>query len=93
MKRLILKVNNLLIKTNYRTSKIEQRSYDLKNTWKVIKGANGKACKTVEIEKIDFESEEFTDGKQITELCNEHFVSIGNKHAKSIQPATVKFRL
>ena len=53
---------------------------------------------------INFEGKKFTDKKQITELCNEHFVSIGDKLAKSIQPgneqsltvhiqpATVKFR-
>ena len=70
----------------------------------VLKGATGKAQKTIEIEKINFENEEFTDIKQITELCNEHFVSIGDYRAKSIrpgneqsptahiQPATVKFR-
>ena len=58
----------------------------------------------MEIEKINFEGKEFTDKKQITELCDHHFVSISDKHAKSIQcgneqsptayiqPAKVKFR-
>ena len=94
------KVNQKLyeLRKNYYTSKIEQYKYDLKNTWKVLKGAIGKTHKTIEIEKINFE------GKEFTKLCNEHFVSIGDKLAKSIhpgneqsptahiQPATVKFR-
>ena len=100
------KVNQKLyeLRKNYYTSMIEQHKYDLKNTWKVLKGATGKAHKTIEIEKINFEGKEFLDKKQITELCNDHFVSIGDKLAKSIQPdnkqsptahiqpATVKFR-
>ena len=85
-------------------ARLNNNKYDLKNTWKVLKGAIGKAHKTIEIEKINFEGKEFLDKKQITELCNDHFVSIGDKLAKSIQPdneqsptahiqpATVKFR-
>ena len=41
----------------------------------------------IEIEKISFEGKDFTDKKQITELCNEHFVSAGDKLAQSIQPS------
>ena len=70
----------------------------------VLKSAIGKAHKSIEIEKINFEGKQFTDKKKITKLCNEHFVSIGDKLAKSIQPgneqsptahiqpATLKFR-
>ena len=76
----------ILLKSYY-TSKIEQHKYDLKNTWKVLKGAIGKTHKTIEIEKISFEGKEFTDKKQITELCHEHFVSFGDKRAQSIQPS------
>ena len=83
------KVNHRLyiFRKNYYTSKIEQHKYDLKNTWKVLKDAVGKTHKTIEIEKISFEGKEFTDKKQITELCNEHFVSVGDKLAQSIQPS------
>ena len=65
------KVNHRLyiLRKNYYTSKIEQHKYDLKNTWKVLKGAIGKTHKAIEIEKISFEGKEFTDKKQITELC------------------------
>ena len=59
-----------MLRKNYYTSKIEQHKYDLKNTWKVLKGVIGKAHKTIEIEKISFEGKEVTDKKQITELCN-----------------------
>ena len=76
-----------MLRKNYYTSKIEQHKYDLKNTWKVLKGATGKTHKTIEIEKISFEGKEVTDKKQITELCNEHFVSVGDKLAQSIQPS------
>ena len=83
------KVNQKLyeIQKNYYTSKIEQHKYDLKNTWKVLKGAIGKAHKAMEIEKINFEGKEFTDKRQTTELCSEHFVSNGDKLTKSIQPS------
>ena len=78
-------------------------SISIKNSWKVLKGAIGKAHKTIETEKINFEGKEFTDKKKITELCNKHYFSIGDKLFKSIQPgneqssaahikpATVKF--
>ena len=75
------KVNHRLyiLQNNYYAIKIEQHEYDIKNTWKVFKDAIGKTHKTIEIEKISFEGKEFTDKKQITELCNEHFVSVGDK--------------
>ena len=75
------KVNHSLyiFQKNYYNSKIEQHKYDLKNTWKVLKGAIGKTHKTIEIENISFKGKEFTDKRQITELCNDHFVSIGDK--------------
>ena len=83
-----VKVNQKLyeLRKNYYTSKIEQHKYVFKNTQKVLKDAIGKAHKTIEIEKINFEGKELTDKKQITELCNEHFVSIGDKLVKSILP-------
>ena len=64
------KVNQKLyeLPKNYYTSKIEQHKFDLKNTWKVLNGTTGKAHKTIEIEKINFEGKEFIDKKQITEL-------------------------
>ena len=83
------KVNHRLyiLRKNYYTSKIEQHRYDHKTTWKVLKGAIDKTHKTIETEKISFEGKEFTDKKQITELCNEHFVSVGDELAQSIQPS------
>ena len=88
--QVIVKVNQKLyeLRKNYYTIRIEQQKYDLKNTWKVLKGATGKAHKTIQIERINFEGKEFTDKKQITELCNEHFASIGDILDKSIQPST-----
>ena len=50
-----------MLRKNYYTSKIEQHKYDLKNTWKVLKGAIGKTHKTIEIEKISFEGKEVTE--------------------------------
>ena len=58
---------------------------DLKNTWKVLKGVIGKTNKAIGIEEINFEDHETTDKKQITEKCNEHFVSAGDKLAKEVQ--------
>ena len=59
-----------LYKTYY-TNKIEKHEYDLKNTWKVLKGVIGK---TIGIKKINCEDHEITDKKkQATEKCNEYF--------------------
>ena len=74
-----------ILRKRYYTSKIEQHKYDLKNTWKVLKGAIGKTHKTIEIGKISVEGKDFTDKRQIAELCNEHILSVGDKFAQSIQ--------
>ena len=58
-----------------------------------------KPLKLKRLALISFEGKEYTDKKQITELCNEHFVSAGANLARSIQPsdeqspaATVEFK-
>ena len=97
-------------KKTFTPARLNNTSMTLKIHGKYLKAqlekisAIGKAYKTIEIKKINFEGKEFTDEKQITELCNEHIVSIGDKLAKTlqpsneqaltghIQPATVKFR-
>ena len=65
-------------------ARLDNTSITLKIHGKYLKGAVWKAHKTIEIENINFEGKEFTDKKQITELYNDHFVSIGDKLAKSI---------
>ena len=49
-----VKVNQKLyeLRKNYYTGKIEQHKYDLKNTWKVLKGAIGKAHKTMKLKRL-----------------------------------------
>ena len=72
----------------------------MKNTWKVLKGVIGKTNKTIGVEKVKV----YFEDHEITEKCNERFVSIGDKLAKEIQtvytlsptghltPANCKFR-
>ena len=40
------------LRKNYYTSKIEQHKYDLKNTWKVLKGAIGKLIKPLKLKRL-----------------------------------------
>ena len=49
----------------------------MKATWKVLKHATKQPCKSSNIEKIQYMGNEITDTKIIVELCNEHFVTIG----------------
>ena len=56
----------------------------MKATWKVLKHAIKQPCKSSNIEKIQYMGDEITDTKMIAEVCNEHFVTIGQKLADEI---------
>ena len=73
------------IRKSYYTNKIEQHKDDIKNTWEILKHTIGRTRKTVGIGKVNMESTEITDKKQIAERCNEHFILIGQKLANDIE--------
>ena len=56
----------------------------MKGTWKVLKQAIGQGAKSTNIEKVIYEGSEYTDGKEITDICNKHFVSLGRRLAEDI---------
>ena len=42
-------------------ARLNNTSMTLKNTWNVLRGGISKTNKTIEVEKISFEGEEFTE--------------------------------
>ena len=51
----------------------------MKGTWKVLKQAIGQGRKSTNIDKVIYEGNEYTDSKEITDICNKHFVSVGRR--------------
>ena len=73
-KRLLYK-----LRKSYYSQKIEECKGDMKATCKVLKHAIKQPGKSSNIEKIQYMGNEITDTKIIAEVCNEHFVTIGNR--------------
>ena len=69
------------LRRDYYTKKIEENKGNLKNTWKVLKHAIGKETKNESIDKISKDGKIITELTDISECCNDHFVSIGQKLA------------
>ena len=65
--------------------KLEEHKNDLKGTWKVLKHAMGQGSKTTNVDKITEKGCQYTDNKEIADICNKHFVSIGERLAEGIQ--------
>ena len=57
---------------------------DLKGTWKVLKHAMGQRSKTTNVDKIKEKGCQYIDNKEIADICNKHFVSIGERLAEGI---------
>ena len=81
------KVNSTLrkLRKNYYTDRIQINEGNLKNTWKVLKEAIGQNDKTCSIDKIVVDDTNQTDKAKIADAFNNHFVSIGEKIANSIE--------
>ena len=81
------KVNITLsdLRKGYYSKKLEEHKNDLKRTWKVLKHAMGQGSKTTNVDKIIQKGCQYTDNKEIADICNEHFVSIGERLAEGIQ--------
>ena len=56
----------------------------MKGTWKVLKQAIGQGTKSTNIHKLIYEGSEYTDSKEIADICNKHFVSVGRRLAEDI---------
>ena len=80
------RVNHELYKArkDYYTSQIEKHKDSLKDTWKIIKPAIGQSSKATQIYKISCSGEVTTDKAKISEVLNEHFVTIGERLAKQV---------
>ena len=80
------RVNHELYKArkDYYTSQIEKHEDSLKDTWKIIKHAIGQSSKGTQIDKISCNGEVTTDKAKISEVLNEHFVTIGERLAKQV---------
>ena len=57
----------------------------MKNTWKVLKEAIGQNDKTCSVDKIVVDDTNQTDKAKIADAFNNHFASIGEKIANSIE--------
>ena len=71
-------------KQEYFTKKIEDSKGDLKNTWKILRQVIGKGNSATTIDRIKYEGNEIRDEQQISDACNDHFVSIGDKLSGNI---------
>ena len=70
---------------NYYTCKIEQHKDNLKLTWKVLKHAIGEGGSSISaIENLELGDDIISDSKQISEICNDHFVTVGERLAYQI---------
>ena len=81
------KVNSTLrkLRKNYYTNRIQINEGNLTNTWKVLKEAIGQNDKTCSVDKIVVDDTNQTDKAKIADAFNNHFVSIGEKIANSIE--------
>ena len=86
--RLTHKVTYMLrkLRSNYYSKQIEENSGNMKRTWKILKQAMNKESKTVTIDKIVSDNHEITDKALISEAFNEHFSSVAERLADSIDP-------
>ena len=61
------------------SNKIGQQKDNLKGMWTVLKKAVGQENKLKSIDQIQFNETAITDNKEIADICNQHFVTIGER--------------
>ena len=66
------------------TKNIEDSRGNLKSTWKILRQVTGKGNSATAIDRIKYENKEISDEQQISDICNHHFVSIGDKLSGNI---------
>ena len=64
--------------------KLDENKDDIKSTWKVLKQAMGQGTKSNNINKILYNDCEFIEQSKIADICNKHFVPIGERLAEGI---------
>ena len=72
------------LRSDYYSKQIEENSNNMKRTWKILKQNMNKESKTVTIDKIVSDNHEITDKALISEAFNEHFSSVAERLAVSI---------
>ena len=78
-------------KRKYYTIQLEQYKHDMKNTWKVIKQAMNISKKKSNINKIRFNNQTIEDPKEIANVFNSYFSSIGENLANKIPSSNKHF--
>ena len=68
----------------YYAQKIEENKDNLKGTRKVLKQAVGQGTKSTNIDKVIYKGSEYTESKEIADICTKHFVSVGRRLAQVI---------
>ena len=69
-------------KRNYYTCKIKQHKDNVKLTWKVLKHAIEEGGSSIAaIENLELGDDIISDNKKISDICNDHFVTIGERLA------------
>ena len=77
------------LRASYYRDKIKENKRDIKGTWKILKQAISKDSKGSDIEMLKVNDRKVKGNDEIAELFNEHFVLIGEKLAKEIDPVDI----
>ena len=72
------------LRSDYYSKKTKESSGDIRSTWKILKEITNNANKSTSINEINIDGKVVSDGKSISDVLNDHFVSIGNKLAGEI---------
>ena len=78
-------------KKKYYAIQLEQYKHDMKNTWKVIKQAMNLSKKKSNITKIRLKNKNIEDPKEIANVFNSYFSTIGENLAKNIPSSNKHF--
>ena len=71
---------------NYYTCKIEQHTDKLKLAWNVLKHAIGEGGSSISAtENLELGDDIISDSKKISEICNDHFVTVGERLADQMR--------
>ena len=72
------------LRTEYYTKKLNETKGDMKKSWKVMKNAMNQDTKSNSIDRILFQDGVITGPTNLAKAFNEHFVSIGERLAKTV---------
>ena len=75
------------LRKNYYTNKIEENKDNFKKTWQILREAMGQGGKISSVDKVIVDGITVIDKEQVSDIFNDHFVSVGSKITDNI-PAT-----